>query len=243
MISILCPSRGRPIFAKRMVGSIKSSMSGTIPIEYKFYLNEDEPELENYKKNLDNEHCEIGPNRSTGYGWNNLAEQCNGDIMMLAGDDVMFNTKDWDLEIMKIFDMYDDKIVMVIPNDGRGLKKNHADKYKDMTEPVWIPDEPCPAPHFFVHRKWMETLGYFAPPFFWHFYVDTYTQKLARKINRCVLLPHVEIKAKKLFDKTAENVRDHLKIAERDSWIWTKVRDRHIAADVSVLRNAMDHKG
>jgi len=240
MISILCPSRGRPIFAKRMVGSLQSSSSKKHAIEIKFYLNEDDPELEKKKKNLDPDYLTIGPNRSTAYSWNKLAEECSGDIMMLAGDDIQFTTKNWDLEVIKIFDMYKDKICMVIPNDGRGLKKNHGDRYAGITEPVWIPDEPCPAPHFFVHKKWMEVLGYFAPPFFWHFYVDTYTQKVSRKLNRCVLLPHVEIKAKKLFDDTAKIVRDNLRIAERDDWIWTKVRERHCDADVKVLQDYID---
>lgn len=236
MISIICPSRGRPIFSKRMVGSIKSTASGTIPIEYKFYLNDDDPELENYKKNLDPVYYEVGPNRSTCYSWNKLAQQSKGDILMLAGDDIQFTTPGWDLEVQKIFDMYEDKIAMVIPNDGRGLKKNHGDKYKDINKPIWIGDEACPAPHFFVHRKWVEILGYLAPPMFWHFYVDTYTQKVARKLNRCVLLPHVEVKAKKLFDGTANQVRGNLRIAERDDWVWTKVRDRHLMCDVDLLK-------
>jgi hypothetical protein len=236
MISIICPSRGRPMFSKRMVGSIKSTSSGSIPIEYKFYLNDDDPELENYKKNLDPTYYDIGPNRSTCFSWNKLAKQSQGDILMLAGDDVQFTTPDWDLEVQKIFDMYEDKIAMVIPNDGRGLKKNHGDKYRDINKPVWIGDEPCPAPHFFVHRRWIEILGYLAPPMFWHFYVDTYTQKVSRKLNRCVLLPHVEVKAKKLFDSTAKQVRGNLRIAERDDWVWTMVRNRHLMADVELLK-------
>ena len=242
MISIICPSRGRPIYSKRMIGSIKSSASGTIPIEYKFYLNDDDPSLDDYKKNLDSSFYEVGPNRSTCYSWNMLELQAKGDILMLAGDDIQFNTKNWDIEVKKIFDMYDDKIVCVIPNDGRGLKKNYGDKYRDVKEPVWIGDESCPAPHFFVHRKWIKTLGYLAPPFFWHFYVDTYTQKLSRKVNRCVLLPHVEVKAKKLFDKTAEQVRGNLRIVERDEWIWTQVRDRHLQADVDQLKSVITDK-
>ena len=72
--------------------------------------------------------------------------------------------------------------------------------------------------------------------------MDTYTQKLSRKVNRCVLLPHVEVKAKKLFDKTAEQVRGNLRIVERDEWIWTQVRDRHLQADVDQLKSVITDK-
>jgi hypothetical protein len=121
---------------------------------------------------------------------------------------------------------------MVVPSDGR-IKgsKDLGDRTK-----LW-PDEPLPAAHFAVHKNWTKTLGYLAPPFFWHWHVDSYTQKVARTINRCLYLPSVEFKAKKILDDNAgKQIRKNLNIRERDNFVWTKVRDRHLQSDVDSLR-------
>ena len=44
---------------------------------------------------------------------------------------------------------------------------------------------------FVIHKNWFDTLGYLCPPQFWHFYVDTYTQSIARRLKRCVFVPEV----------------------------------------------------
>ena len=51
MISICCPSRGRPTLAKRMADSAINTAKNK-NIEILFYLNNDDTELENYKKVL-----------------------------------------------------------------------------------------------------------------------------------------------------------------------------------------------
>jgi hypothetical protein len=70
--------------------------------------------------------------------------------------------------------------------------------------------------------------------------VDTYTQTVARKLGRCILLPYVHVKAKKILDETAKLIRDKNKISKRDNWVWTKVRDRHLDADVKVLQEKIN---
>ena len=117
------------------------------------------------------------------------------------------------------------------PNDGR-LKGTGSIKMTDAT--LW-PDEPLPAAHFAVHKNWVNTLGYLAPPFFWHWHVDSYTQKVARKLDRCLYLPTVVFKAKKMFDDTGKQVRTHLNINNRDNFVWDKVKARHLDADINAL--------
>ena len=232
MISFSCPSRGRPEFAKRLVDTAEENAKNDI--EIMFYLNDDDPSLEKYKDLLEEKYYTIGPNQSTCYSWNQLAEKAKHDIVMLMGDDVQIQTQDWDELIVEQFNKYDDKILMVVPNDGREKgTKNLGDKIK-----LWE-DKPLPAAHFAVHKNWINTLGYLAPPFFWHFYVDTYTQKVARKLNRCLYLPTVMFKAKKLFDKTGKQVRSNLNIAKRDDFVWTKVRGRHLQADIDLLKEKL----
>ena len=78
--------------------------------------------------------------------------------------------------------------------------------------------------------------------FFWHFYVDTYTQKVARKLNRCLFLPTVVFKAKKLFDDTATRVRSYMNIVKRDDAVWELVRTRHLQADISKLKEVINEQ-
>ena len=238
MISICLPSRGRPELAQRMIKTAQETASEKNKIEFLFYLNDDDPVLEEYKKVLDEKVYEIGPNQSTCFSWNQLAFKAKGDIVMLAGDDMQFQTMGWDKEVEKVFDRYEDKICMVIPWDCNGKGKGY--QHKDKTTPIQIGDESIGAPHFFLHKNWIKTLGYFAPPFFWHWYVDTYTQKVSRKLNRCILLPHVKVKAKKVFDDTSTKVRKNLNINIRDDFVWTKVRDRHLQSDVEELKKFID---
>ena len=233
MISFSCPSRGRPDLAKRLVDTATETQKGQT--EFLFYLNDDDEKLEEYKDLLDEKHYTIGPNQSTCYSWNLMCDKASHDIVMLMGDDVQVKTKDWDQLIVEQFDKYEDKILMVVPSDGRRKgTKNLGNEVK-----LWE-DKPLPAAHFAVHKNWTNTLGYLAPAFFWHWNVDTYTQKVARKLNRCLYLPTVEFKAKKIInDNAGKQIRHNLNIAKRDEFVWIKVRDRHLQTDVNLLKEKL----
>ena len=141
-------------------------------------------------------------------------------------------TKDWDKLITDEFDKYKDKILMVVPSDGKPKNEELGNEIK-----LWS-DKPLPAAHFAVHKNWTNTLGFLAPVYFWHWHVDSYTQKVARKLNRCLFLPSVKFKAKKILDDDAgKQIRLNLNIRERDNFVWKKVRDRTLESDVSALRN------
>ena len=232
MISFCCPSRGRPDLAKRLVDTATETQKGQT--EFLFYLNDDDEKLEEYKDLLDEKHYTIGPNQSTCYSWNLMANKASHDIVMLMGDDVQIQTQDWDQLIVDQFNKYEDKILMVVPSDGRRKGTQNLGKEVKLWE-----DKPLPAAHFAVHKNWINTLGYLAPPYFWHFFVDSYTQKVARKLNRCLYLPTVVFKAKKMFDKTGEQVRTNLNIGNRDKFTWSKVKDRHLQTDINQLREKM----
>ena len=51
MISLSCPSRGRPQLAKRMIDTAYDTAAGDI--EFLIYLNNDDPALEEYKDKID----------------------------------------------------------------------------------------------------------------------------------------------------------------------------------------------
>ena len=93
MISILTPSRSRPQLARRMYESAVKHAGQEI--EVKFYLNDDDPVLEEYRAFLRPDQYVIGPNQSTSYSWNLMAEQAKYDILFLVGDDAQFCTNNW----------------------------------------------------------------------------------------------------------------------------------------------------
>jgi hypothetical protein len=213
MISILCPSRGRPELAKRMIETVQSTAS--LPVEILLYLNDDDPELERYKALISSEHYQIGPDRSPGYSWNRLAEICQGEILFLMGDDATFETKGWDKLVEHEFSKIPDRIVCVYPVVPNFKKEKN--------------------PHFCVHRNWVNALGYFVPPHFWHWYVDTWTRELARRIGRYIRMDNFPLPIElHIADDTVAR-KDRLSLRERDHWLWEKTQ-RHRDADVHALQ-------
>ena len=235
MISFSVPSRGRPEYAARLIETAQTCADKDV--EILLYLNDDDPKLTQYKDLIKEQHYTVGPNQSTCLSWNQMADRAKYDIVMLMGDDVQVQTIGWDTKIAEQINKYKSKILMVIPSDGR--KKSHGKI--EYTKPTMWHDAPLGAAHFAVHKNWINTLGYLAPSFFWHFWVDEYTQKVARKINRCMFMPNVIFKAKKVFDDTATQVRTNLNIRERDKATWHKVKYRHLEADINLLKKVIEN--
>lgn len=219
MISILCPSRGRPELAARMVNSALATSVGSI--EILLYLNEDDPKLDEYKNLIDKKYYEVGPDRSPAYSWNLLSDKAKYDIFFLVGDDVEFITPAWDRTTMEYFNNIEDKIACVYPRHTTGKTSKN--------------------PHFCVHRRWKDALGYFVPPQFWHWYVDTWTREIAKKLKRYVLMDDVVLNMEKDFqDETAKRVNIS-SLRERDHYLWNSTQ-RWLNADIEHLRNFMKVK-
>ena len=104
MISFCCPSRGRPLLAKRLVDTATATQKGKT--EFLFYLNDDDRYLEQYRDLLDEKHYVIGPNQSTCYSWNLMSEKATNDVVMLMGDDVKVQTENWDQLIVDEINKY-----------------------------------------------------------------------------------------------------------------------------------------
>ena len=69
MISVLVPSRHRPELAKRLLDTINNTKKNDV--EVKFYLNDNDPTVETYKKLLPESVYIIGPDQSTCFSWKN----------------------------------------------------------------------------------------------------------------------------------------------------------------------------
>ena len=187
-----------------------------------FYLNNDDPELLKYKELIPSQHLIIGPDRSPAYSWNKLAELAQYDILFLMGDDAWFETENWAIKIGKVFDQYPDKIVFAFPSVD-GLKWRGGELTKDHCQ------------HFCLHKNWINTLGYFVPPHFWHWYVDTWFRDVARLIGRHHSIEDVSVPLLVDYEDATEARKDRLCNRERDHWLWNHTQ-RWLHADAYALQ-------
>ena len=220
-ITICCPSRGRPDLAKRMEQSAYDTAKWPDKIKVKFYLNDDDPTLDQYKKhNL--RDVEIGPDRSTVMSWNVLAESEHSKMYKMVGDDAEFITPAWDLIFLDQLLQHPDGIFAI----GTATGKKHGMEHQT-----------CPHPT--IARQWRDALGYFWPPQFHHWCLDSYTKDLAVAVDRYIFLEDVMIKVKKITqDSTAKRIRTS-SIQLRDEWLYNKTKECFFPDDVKRLRKAM----
>jgi hypothetical protein len=220
MISILCPSRGRPELAKKMLDSAVK-LAGA-EIEILIYINEDDPKFNHYRSMIEQKHLRWGPDRSPAYSWNKLAEEAKYDILCLMGDDAWFETENWAHMVKAAFDQYPDKIALVYP-DLEGFKWDNG----------YLTADHCP--HFFIHKNWTNTLGYFIPPHFWHWYIDTWYRDVAKLIGRAHRIKGLSMPLLVDFADETDSRKDRLSNRERDHWLWPRTQ-RWLHADAWALQ-------
>jgi hypothetical protein len=191
--------------AKKMVDTATQLAGG--PLEVLIYINDDDPCKEQYYELIDQRYLLCGPDRSPVYSWNLLAEKAKYDLLFLMGDDAWFETQDWVPKIVEIFDQYPDKIAFVYPSlDGQPWQGGH------------LTTEHCP--HFVIHRNWVNALGYFIPPQFWHWYIDTYYRDVSKLINRRHRTTAIKVPTHVDLEDTTGQRKDRLSNRERDHWLW-----------------------
>jgi hypothetical protein len=174
IISLLCPTRGRPEKAMRFIKSVRRTAAIPERIELLFYIDSDD-ERKNYYLTLFNKakagfkrllRCEafVGEPISISKSINILAERCQGDLVVPATDDQVYVDYAWDVRLDGEAAKIPDQIFCFCFNDG-----SHRS-----------PDGAFPI----VSRKWIETLGYFASGIFKFAMNDTWVIDVAKSINR-----------------------------------------------------------
>lgn len=190
--SILLPTRKRISNLKRMLKSIGETLSEENTLEVLFYVDADDVESVEFVNDLNSDRPDYlsknkidlkvfqdpdNDKKWIGCWWEFLYRKSSGDYIMLAGDDIIFKTKDWD---KKIVDKY------------KSIGHNYAVVYCNDMSPMI--DEVATLP--FVSRCWCETVGYFVPTFFKVDFVDTWITDIARKCDslhclRDVVIEHI----------------------------------------------------
>jgi len=174
MISLLIPTRKRTNNVSRLVESIKNTTTDLTNIELCFYLDDDDNESLELVSTIANtistkavQGTYIESQRTpTFFMQNELSKLCTGPIIFYGADDIVFRTKNWDIVINNLFDKYEDKILLAYAPDG----------FQSGSVPV--------ATHGFIHRNWIDLIGYLFPNIFNVAYNDTWLTEISELIHR-----------------------------------------------------------
>lgn len=175
-ISVLTPTRNRPDNVRRLLESAQATQWGSN--EYIFYVDSDDPTRDEVQSICD-EFLEdeiqtsliIGDRCVLSQMWNECASVARLDIMMQCGDDIIFRSMHWDQVVLNAFDSISDKIGLVFGRDG----------YQDANMST----------HGFIHRAWVDAVGYFVPPYFASDYNDAWLYEVSAAIGRRYYVPEI----------------------------------------------------
>jgi len=176
MITVCCPTRGRPFQMRRLYESIIKTALDPGQVEVVFYIDDDDDgsieEYTNLNINMnDTIQAVIGPRICLSQTWNECYKAGQGLIYMVCADDIVFESKNWDKLVIEKFDKCEDKILLVYGKDGGKNERLST--------------------HPFIHKNWIETVGFFTPPYFEFCMCDTWLFTIASRLNRTVFIPEI----------------------------------------------------
>lgn len=209
LISVLVPSRGRPKSFNRMYDSLMETVTYQRHVEIVAWIDEDDETYRSYPvaypfRETRGEEIEQqsrirylrGPRQLLSSCWNDCYAASRGEILMHCGDDITFNTPGWDQRVREEFEKLPDRIGLVYGDD---LSTNFPDL----------------ATHGFLHRRWVDTVGYFLPPLFSSDWNDVWISEVAKKVGRTVPIGDVVIEHHHYTFGKAERDQTHAEREER----------------------------
>ncbi len=243
-ICIAVPSRGRArimwkgrdiSLPERLCRTAFDTAKDPDNVIIKYYINDDDDSLEQYniefepllKKYEGNLIVETGPDQSTVQSWNKICASVDADLSMISGDEIQFKTQGWDEKMRETRRGHE---------HGVYAMNFWFDKLKYSEDFRYSGHQPV------VTREWYKALGWHYPPYFWHWYVDTYTMKLAIDSGTLEYRDDIDILEKKIMDETAMRTRTN-KIKERDKWLYEILVNTTMHDDIAKLKRAINGNG
>lgn len=199
MIAILCPTRARPQQLDRL-----NKSKGSLARMYVCYSDwpRDLGEFVDFHY-----VCKVNENTPTVAKWEYLAQTAMATpetkLFMLGADDMIFETEGWDKALIDHYNGQENKIHVYALQDSRD--KNGT-------------------PHIIVTREYIDALGYFIPPIFLHWYVDSWTVEIARANGCFTHLAAYSLRHDKPSDSGNAD-ETHSRIRQ---WGWHE-RDKYVA--------------
>ncbi len=117
VISLLMPTRGRPALAERLFASIAAHTNDLSRIDVIVYLDDDDFESHHIACNHVEVKRIIGPRISMGACTTACLAMARGDIIVLANDDMVIRTADWDTKVAELHAGFPDGIYLAYAND------------------------------------------------------------------------------------------------------------------------------
>jgi hypothetical protein len=169
--------------------------------------------------------------------WNGMAKKIDADIYAMIGDDMMFKTQAWDIDVNKEFENAPkDKIIMVHCNDGmRGPGNQYA-----QIPPLCV--------NFFIHKNYINTTGYFVEPYMENTHHDTWPQIVFDTLKRTVYRHDILIKHLhySVTDNNQDPVSQNLEDLRKGIWNsrqFIETYKKEIEEEINKLKNFINSNG
>lgn len=198
MLALLLPTRGRPDNLIRFYNSAMETAAYPEQVGVFVAIDDDD---DSYDEMFDSPPMNMTlfkvKRQTLSKYWNDCYEKAKDDYVIFGhmGDDIVFQTEGWDSIIRSKFNDVEDKIAFVFGDDG----SPHNGKF---------------GTHGFIHKRWVDTVGYFVPPYFSSDYNDTWLNDVAKAIGRHIHVPILTEHMHPDFDK-AEFDKTHQERVER----------------------------
>lgn len=200
MISVLIASRGRPELCRRVIESIRNTEKHDTEIILGLDSDETYPDFSEYG-------CRtfIYEDLGASHKWHQLQKEATRDYLMLIGDDSVYLTKHWD-----------EKYISYMPDDGIAAIVHRDD-----------PEKHRGSAGFLVSSRWNKEIG-FVPPYFRHFYADTWTAEISTMIDRQIFADDVVIEHRHAKHGKAEWDDTYKRRGAPETSIWKSTQQERI---------------
>lgn len=217
-IALLCPTRNRLEKQKRLLESIQKTKGDVANFVLYFGVDDDDPAKEQiYEYEKQYSFLKIIPihndGKFLGLGriWNIMASQIFDNVFAMIGDDMKFETKDWNILIGEEFldsKLPKDKLKLVFCNDGMRGDGN-----------IYAHAAPFPV-NSFIHRKYYELTKHYVIDEWKHGYHDNWLNDVFSSIGRKtykhdIIIRHLHwsiLKDQEKIDSVSQNLEKHYKV-------------------------------
>lgn len=169
MICLICPTRGRPDKMKRMWQSALATAHDPRGLFLCLGIDQDDPSYDscNPQSSMKYLFDDCGIVHGINHVVCSLMPDRQNRLFMIAPDDVIFTTPHWDKAIKDHYEDLEAKAHVYCLRDSRDAGGT---------------------PHPIITREYVDAMGYFFPPIFLHWYVDTWTSDIAKA---CGIFTHL----------------------------------------------------
>lgn len=210
MISICLPTRGRPESFKRFCQSVLDNAAHKDDIEFVVYRDSDDDSPYEYV----GDYMEVRGGRIIQSAmFNECQKVATGPIYMFAADDYIFYTKEWDTLVKGAFEKADDRIMFVHGNDA---DPRFGSRFGTVG---------------FLHKNWIDTVGYLLPPYFRAECADNWINDTAIDLGRKYFLREMVVKHlehENQNDETHKAYATHLRTAHAIYRLKTEERKQDV---------------